>query len=472
MRFTVFAFLSALVLLLSACVFPTPTPTEPYPAPAFLDQDQVSFSGNNSLRSQEVIGVEFVCTGYSVSLDLLGRTPIARILCELVQETPTATPRVTETPTETLVVTESPTPTSTIVVTEPPPVGVHNVVPCHDALDGHTHGTCYEDLPEGLIKDFLTENPEFQDISFPWVSSEVENVFPYPSGKHEGFKKLFFEYPVGECHQFTGVNPPSGNCVRSAYLQVHSPGIADEARTAGSTHSVTGIFEVCNKSFTSCGVVQVAELENYGEIHSLYKETGCPNVPGGVYYPSPYSVGDGNGDDAQPPYVANSVPSVQGARPNRLFWSSLRNSLMEKFVPANYLLQIAWTENAWSIPSTTPSLCANPNNDIVTADSTEDGFINQYVIWTIEVDLGAFDRTDAEGNIVDFDGFTTRDGHPDSLCTESSFSCLPIHIDASVPLGDVFFNLPVRNNNFAQSPDAIVIDLTEPGLVRPGLFVP
>ena len=106
MRFTVFAFLSALVLLLSACVFPTPTPTEPYPAPASLNQNQVSFSGNNNLRSQEVIGVEFVCIGYTVSLDLLGRTPVARILCELVREIPTATSRVTESPTPP---TETPT---------------------------------------------------------------------------------------------------------------------------------------------------------------------------------------------------------------------------------------------------------------------------------------------------------------------------------------------------------------------------
>jgi hypothetical protein len=341
--------------------------------------------------------------------------------------------------------------------------GEHDTEVCHGALDGHTHGHCFEALPGGAIKDFLIENHEFQHVGHPWVSSEVENQFLYPPGKHEGMKMLYFDAAKdGVCHQFANTDDPSsGSCLKAIYLQVHSPGIGDESRTPGNVHSVTSIAEVCDRDGdglgTQCGVVQVAEIENYGEIHSLYKKAGCPGVPGGLYYPSPYSVDDGDGNSSQPPYVA-TVSSRGNSHPNRLFWSSLRNAVMEQYVPANYLLQVAWVENAWSVPNTDRLLCADPANDIVTADSTDEGFINQYVIWTVRIDIEDYPRP--------HDGFTTRHGEPAPGCTAPGFDCLPIHIGADVPAGDVFFNLPVRNNDFSTAVE--IIDITEPGVLRPG----
>jgi hypothetical protein len=345
--------------------------------------------------------------------------------------------------------------------------GEHDTEVCHGAMDGHTHGMCFEDLPEGAIKDFLAANPEFQEVGHDWVSSPIENLYPLSEGKHEGYKMIYFEAAKdGLCYQSknSGVIPDD-NCIKAILLTVHSIGTGHASRTPGGIHSLTAVAEVCNRDGDvlgdQCGIVQVAEMEHYGEIHSIYKNTGCPGVADGVYYPSPYTVNDGNGNDAQPPYVA-SVVSRRDNHPPRLFWSSLRNSLMEQYVPANYLVQVAWTENAWSVPNTDPALCADPAHDIVVADSTDEGFINQFVLWTVSIDIEDYPRP--------FDGFTTRDGKPVADCTEPGFYCLPIHIDESVPAGDVFYNVPVRNTDFSTAVD--IVDITEPGVMRPGHEMP
>jgi hypothetical protein len=328
----------------------------------------------------------------------------------------------------------------------------HDLTACHGAEtgDGHTHGYCVEDLPAGAIRTFLEANPLFAGVGQPWLSSEHENGYPWPDGKHEGYKHLYQEFAA--CHQFQLAPGETALCLKAIWLQPHSPGVAEEARTPGSIHSLTFVAEVCDTTFTDCGIVAGGEIEHYGEVHSQYKETGCPGVEGGIYYPAEYTI-------AQPPYVATHAARDFFSRPARMFWSSLRSEAIAPYVgDVNNLVQVAWSENAFEVTSENPALCADPAHDRVWAVSTDAGFINQYVIWTVRISTDGYPRP--------FSGFTDREGQYAPACTEPGFACIPLTISESVPAGDVYFNLPVANATFETA--AGVIDITEPGVLMPG----
>lgn len=355
------------------------------------------------------------------------------------------------------VCSQVPAPTDTPTV-EPPPAPTdtpappeHDTLMCHGAEtgDGHTHGFCVDDLPPGAIRDFLVSNPLFAGVGQPWRSSDVENGYPHTNGKHEGYKHLFQEFT--DCYQFNA--QPGPLCVKAIWLQVHSMGTAHEVRVSGSVHSLTFVAEVCDAGFSNCGIVAGGEIEHYGEIHSQYKQTDCPGVPGGITYPEPYHT-------AQPPYVAGHVArSNFFDRPARLFWSSTTNPVIVPYLgDFNNLIEVAWAENAFQVPNTNPDLCANPEHDMTWAPSTNDGFINQYVIWTLRINIEDFPRP--------FSGFTNRDGLLDTSCTEPGFSCIPLTISATVPEGEALFNLEVDNDDF--DTPAGVIDITEPNVYMPG----
>lgn len=331
----------------------------------------------------------------------------------------------------------------------------HDTTVCHGAEtgDGHTHGFCVEDLPPGPIRTFLEENPLFAGVGQPWLSSEHENGYPFPMGKHEGYKHLFQEFE--QCRQFTGT-PTNEDfaCVKAIWLQPHTMGTAHEIRVSGSAHSLTFVAEICtDETFTDCGIVAGGEIERYGEVHAQYKQTGCPGIEGGVYYPPRHTV-------SQPPYVAvNAQRSDFFSRPARIFWSSLRNATMEPYAgDVNNLIQVAFAENAFEVTSSSAATCAHHEHDRVWAHSTNDGFINQYAIWTIKIMIEDYPRP--------FSGYTDREGNLDTSCTEPGFACIPLFISETAPVIDAFFNLPVSNDTFS-TPEG-VIDITEPNVFMPG----
>lgn len=381
---------------------------------------------------------------------------------------PTSTPRKTSTPTPTSTLTPSITPTPTITPTathtplptatsEPTstsePLPEHDTTMCHGAETGygHTHGFCVEDLPAGAIRDYLEANPLFAAVGQPWQSTAMENVFPWPMGKHEGYKHLFQEYD--SCLQLQETPGENFRCLKAIWLQVHSVGTAHAARTPGGIHSLTFVAEVCDLGFVNCGIVAGGEIEHYGEVHSQYKTTDCPGVPGGVVYPTPYH-------NLQPPYVANVVARDFSNRPARMFWSSIRSGSMIPYVGnVNNLIQVGWSENAFEVTSAEPATCANPDYDRVWAESTDAGFINQYAIWSVLIKIADYPRP--------YTGFTTREGLAATGCTEPGFSCIPLYISDTVPAGDMLFSVPVINDSFSHP--AGVIDITEPGVYMPGM---
>ena len=333
-----------------------------------------------------------------------------------------------------------------------PAQATHDTTMCHGAEtgDGHTHGFCVEDLPAGAIRVFLEDHPLFAGVGQPWLSGETENLYPWPLGKHEGYKHLYQEFAA--CYQFQLEPGGTALCLKTIWLQVHSIGTAHAARTPGGVHSLTFVAEVCDADFANCGIVAGGEIEHYGEVHSQYKATDCPGIPGGIVYPAPYHT-------AQPPYVANSVARDFLSRPARVFWSSLTNAIIVPYLgDVNNLIQVAWAENAFEVPNTSPALCADHNHDLVWAESTDAGFINQYVIWTVRINIADYPRP--------FEGYTNREGLADAGCSEPGLACIPLTISEGVPAGDLFFNLPVANATF-ETP-AGVIDITEPGVYMPG----
>jgi len=324
----------------------------------------------------------------------------------------------------------------------------HDTTMCHGAEtgDGHTHGYCVDDLPPGAIRDFLEANPLFAGVGQPWLSGPAENLYPYP-GKHEGYKHLYQEFDT--CYQFQ-VRADS-LCLKAVWLQVHSMGVVAEIMAPHSQHSLTFVAEACDPTFTQCGIIAGGEIEHYGEIHSQYKATDCPGVPDGIVYPDQYHT-------SQPPYVANHTARDFFSRPARIFWSSLRSATIAPYVgEVNNLIQVAWVENAFEVTSSNPALCANPDHNRVWTTSTNDGFINQYVIWTVKVRSALYPRP--------FVGYTDREGNS-VACDEPGFDCIPLYVSDTLPPGDIFFNLPVANDAFTTPAGAI--DITEPNVFMPG----
>jgi hypothetical protein len=332
-----------------------------------------------------------------------------------------------------------------------------------------------DQIPAGAVRDYLVANPDLYVLG-EIVSGPHENEFPFVAndphaGKHEGNVFWFFEARNNMCHQFQSSGTSNDNCLKALWIRVHSMAIGAEVRAPFSEHSVLVVAEICNQGANGalgnqCGVVELTGVENYGEVHSMYKKTGCLGIPDGIYHPSQYSVNGPNPDNAQVPYVANQGRGTASS-PLKLFWNSQRNQVLEASLPVNNLFQIAWTEHAFGTPSQNLDLCADPANDLVQFDSTDDGMKRIFVFWTLQADLDGFSRPDA--------GFVDREGNEDPSCTETGPACFPFFIGAGVPAGDAFYNLQVRNaGDFTQeiihpdSPFAVPVDVTVPGWFRPG----
>lgn len=304
-----------------------------------------------------------------------------------------------------------------------------------------------------MIKSWIADNMWVYDIDNVVKSSPSENLYPYPVGKHVGFKFLYTEFPT--CQQYSGgVNMPGNGCIKAIWVRIHSLGTAEAMRTPGNTHSFMMIAEVCDAGFNTCDVVQIAENEFYGEIHAIYKKEGCYNVPGGIEYAPKYSINHGAGAQAQPPYVATRTSLFDQA-----FWSSLTNQGLLG-IDVNNLLNVAWMERMFENPNTDPNLCADPAQDLLHFTSTNEGFLNQYAFETIDINIDGYPRP--------FDGFTDPDGHPAPGCSAPSSSCYPIHIGSNVPAVDSYYNVVVRNIGQSGAQHT-VIDITEPNVFMPGM---
>lgn len=377
---------------------------------------------------------------------------------------PTGLPSPTAEVTPTAEGTAQATATAAATPTELPP-GAHDTDPCHtgETGDGHSHGLCWQDLPEGRIKDFVAANPMYQMVHQPWHSSPIENSYPQPG--HVGHAWLFFG-PYTTCHQFTNVEAAgNGLCLRALYYRTHSTRIAEELyKPSFSRHSEAWVAEVCLPDMQTCGIAASGGIPPYMEVHAKYKETYCGGLDGLVRYAPQYTV-------EQPPYVASNFGRNQD-RPGEFFWSSLTNTLMQNQLrqyfdgrDINAFYQAAWLENVWERPSPVTELCGFPEHDVLICTRSEDCDIMRFWLFTFKIELEDLPRVPGQ----DYRAFNDSLGNPLPACTQpgplpdGSESCVPVFVSADVPPNeDLFFNRPVMPASTE------FVDYNEPGLVMPG----
>lgn len=367
-------------------------------------------------------------------------TPDAAMLAR-VTPTPvkaTATPRparATLTATFTPSVTQDATNTPAPSLTPTSMIVGHDVTIWHaPGVAGHQHGLNPLDAHPEIVAWLETHKwgSLFSSVGTLWASSPIENLFPWPLGKHEGF--VFLAENDTHCDQFDpGGKFAHGNCINAYLFQVHALGNA--AEYFALKHSDKGVFYVCDQAGVKCGIVATGGVTNYGERHNAYKKDLClfPGIP--VY--------EGNDSLNQPPYVA-----VAGSKRQTVFWSSLLNFTMEKyFTPVpNRLLQVAWNNRPFSVTAANsdsdPNLCADL--DVQMNHDNPENRNNTFQVFTLLLYLDQFPRP--------FEGYTNLDGVEDKTCTAPSAVCVPLYIGADVPLGNATLNRPVMHGDPEAAP--------------------
>jgi hypothetical protein len=251
----------------------------------------------------------------------------------------------------------------------------------------------------------------------------MENA--YPMGKHVG-NKLLQETDI-DCVADT---VPGWLCVKAYSYWVHSTGIANELRV--QSHSHKGVFLVCNVEETQCDIVALGGHANFGFMHARYKEELC-QLPGDPPITGQTAL-------HQPPYRV--VGDYTRGRAN-FFWSSNHNrATFGYYAPVpNRLLQSAWIESGvWSSPARSNPACASPTGDVVHEGNNQ----TQFQVFSFRFKIGNLPRP--------FTGFTDVNGNVDATCTEMGPNCVPLHVGADVPAGDVYLNRSVIAGDPAAAP--------------------
>ena len=370
----------------------------------------------------------------------------------------TRTPRMTLTATLTPVpVTVTPTPTGTPLPNATPTSTpfAHDVTLWHEpGIAGHQHGqNPLEVHPE--IVAWLNTHPigkYFSSIGHPWASSTIENLYPWPLGKHEGH--VFLSENETNCPQFDpGGQFQHGNCVDAYLFQPHVLGNMQEF--LARVHSDKVVAWVCDKATgLQCGIVATGGLADYGMGHDSYKKLICPLESNPPF---------GESSIFQPPYR-----TVNGSNRFFLFWSSLANaSVAQYFDPdPNRILQTAWNNRPFSVPQTgdldrdgvmeNPDACQDA--DLAIHHDNEGNRNNVFQVFTLLLYIEDFPRP--------FDGYTDVHGVLSTTCTAPSAVCVPLYIGANVPVGNATLNRPVVHGDPEAAPIQIYgadVELLPPG---------
>lgn len=302
----------------------------------------------------------------------------------------------------------------------------HVVTSWHAYNGNHHHG--YNPNEAGELGKFFLQHTR-QEVGYPWTSSPAENLFPYPSGKHDGFV-ILHETDTG-CTMFS--NFPSGNCIKEYLLEVHTRGNAETMLTR--FHSDAGAFKICTgaEGAEPCGFVFTGGITDYGVFHNLYKTELCRLKSDPENYPYEELFNGRQQGIHQPPYRAETNSGAQ-------FWSSLGpNPNWSKYgyypEETNNVLQLAWnTVDPVNLIPDDQEICGDAGNAI-----SKDGKNAQFQVFTIVLQNLPVKRP--------FFGFTDKNGSIDESCVEASSSCIPLVIQENVPLGKPILNRRVRQGN-------------------------
>lgn len=385
-----------------------------------------------------------------------------------------ATPTRTNTPTLTATRTQSPTLTRTATNTPSGPINPFIGAPLctnDDLTMWHSLWNyqlgCHYSYEQG-------DNPNLansifglpasawggQTISWPWVSSAIENQ-PTPLGKHNGYKwqeNIPSHNPWPACGTYlnndidtTGNNT---NCITASRIEVHILGSLED--DLARSHSGYVEYQICQRpTWTQCGIFKMGSgLIDFGPLQAPHYNARAirpggtvdfgegivltytadspdlPNISG-----EPYVFEDSIADLAQfrlypPTYDVNGYntwPRTMGQ------WAT--NDLDCEPKPSNepchqlyfgFLYQVA---NSWTVVDVN-----NPNSvNFVCRDGSCGYTGSSHGIEEVRANIPASWDTNGDG-FVDITGFTDRWGNPDTACLSVSFSCIPYSL-VHVPVG-------------------------------------
>lgn len=356
----------------------------------------------------------------------------------------TLTPSPISSPTLALTSEGTPLPSTPPVATSTP--FVHDVFTWHEAGVGfHHHGANPLDPAQTrpAIVDWLTTNewgPLFSQVGNLWESSSIENVWPWPMGKHEGFAFLS-EMDTG-C-PLNKLPPSTGACIEAYTFKVHALGNFNEFFAQSHSDAFVGL--VCDReNETQCGIVATGGVANYGMAHAQYKEVECVL-------------------DTNPGYSLEQTPyrSINSSLRYFLQWSSLTSDSLDEFFPEppNQILQTVWSNRPFSVP--TLENCGDPSSYI--EHTNIENRNNIYQVFTIILKLDRFPRP--------FMGFTNVHGTIDPTCTAPSTTCVPLYIEEGVPPGNAILNRLAHNGDPEAAP-FIIYGSADTILLPPGDMVP
>lgn len=295
----------------------------------------------------------------------------------------------------------------------------------HPPALGHHHGA--DPTQSDLWPTYLAHTG--QAVGYPWLSSPIENDWPWSAGKHEGFKFLS-ESDLG-CEQHNQSDTGLA-CITDYLLLVHTVGNIHALHTR--VHSQYGVFRVCFAN--QCGLVATGGHADYGVMHNGYKVAVCQLATDPPNYP--YTSGPGLN---HPPYRAaiNNTDRLPTAEVNPQFWNTMGPGVNQgRYYPdaPNNILRLSWASvDAWDYP--TASACGDHHAAIAPCPDGSCALNHTaFQVFAVRLQNLPTERP--------FSGYTNVNGHVDPNCTAMGPTCVPLYIEASVPVGDALLARGVR----------------------------
>lgn len=324
-------------------------------------------------------------------------------------------PRPSRTPTGQPPATPTLRPTATPSPTPMP--DDHDVTKWHPPMYGHHHGASPH---ESLYGATYLRQTDGQEIAYDWTSSPLENCYDGPGCKHVGY--VFLEEHGLNCPQ-TG-RETGYNCINGYLVLVHTIGNIHAMHT--DKHSTYGVFEVCDKA-GECGLVGTGGVADYGVYHAGYKQIVCQLENDPTDYP--YGTGPGLNHLPYRASIFTTLSPPFSFTINPQFWNSRgpSTSWARQFYPdePNHTLQMSWDSvDAFDMPD--PADCANPEAAVTFYPDYPELNHTLFKVFAIVLQNLPTERP--------FNGWTNRAGHVDPACTETTAECVPLLIEATVPL--------------------------------------
>ncbi len=266
-----------------------------------------------------------------------------------------------------------------------------------------------------------------QNISYPWMTANENSGMG-----HGGYKYYVNINPKPACsfegYEYLGVN--SLNCVSAFRIQYHDAG--GNAHMTKRFHSY--YMEVQIKRGNTVGYIKTGGWADFGCLHSSYKKSFLP-LPGidPVQANGQTQCGPGGQGLDPDPYRAfgDTWAEVQGqtSGDNWSIWTSHNRYGYNRLGFFFFRTMDNWGSIDPASPYTEHFLCADGSCKY---NNSEHHVFNVFMMIPSSLD------TDRDG-IVNYKGYTDRQGNIVQGCTAPGFDCVPLEI-VNAPVGNAIWS--------------------------------